>query len=124
MELKDYKKKYYTIKEVSEKFLYEEQSVLRVWGKSFEEILPVHTNAHKTRFYTPENIEMLKDIKILLREKGYKHEGALEKLKNDRLRVRANRDVVERLTAVRNDLRAIRLELNKTEALAETVVVQ
>jgi DNA-binding transcriptional MerR regulator len=94
----------------------ETQPTLRVWGEAFKEILPVKTNAGKTRLYTPENIEVLRNIQYLLRERGYKHDGALAKFKADRAQTRKNCDIASRLNKVKKQLSALRRELNKVTA--------
>ncbi|MDR0828525.1 MAG: MerR family transcriptional regulator [Prevotellaceae bacterium] len=118
---KEFTEKYKKISKVEEN-LNVPQSTLRVWGKSFKEVLPVFTK-NNTRYYTAENIEMLKDIKHLLNEEGYTHAGALEKLKNDLFRKRKKRKVMELLEDLKKELTDIRLELNQPSAMAETVIV-
>ncbi|MDR1544715.1 MAG: MerR family transcriptional regulator [Prevotellaceae bacterium] len=111
-----------TISDV-EKILGETQPTLRVWCDSFTEILPIKTNAHKTRLYSLESVLILRDIQFLIRECGYKHTGALAKLKADSARTRKNCDIASRLGKVREQLLALRLNLNENKAFAETVVI-
>lgn len=68
------KKQYYKIGEVSA-MLDVPVSTLRFWEDSFEQLDPFRT-PRGTRKYRPEDVEMCKLIKHLLRDKGYSLEYA------------------------------------------------
>jgi DNA-binding transcriptional MerR regulator len=114
-------KSYYSISEVSE-LVGESHPTLRFWEMEFAKYLQVKRNDKGTRFYTPQNIDTIKNIQYLLRENKVKIEGAKVKLKNV-TEVETKRKVAEKLKSIRKELVAIRLELNNNEALYETVVV-
>lgn len=78
MEMKDNEKKYYKIGEVSA-MLDVPISTLRFWEDTFEQLDPFRTPGG-TRKYRPEDVEMCKLIKHLLRVKGYSLEYAKTKL--------------------------------------------
>ena len=63
-----------TIGEVSES-LELPQHVLRFWEKKFSVIQPIKKNKGR-RYYTSDQIEILKHIKFLLHEKQYSIKGA------------------------------------------------
>ncbi len=67
---------YYTIGEVS-RMLGVTQSTLRFWEKEFEGIKP-YRNKKGNRFYHPEDVELLRLIHYLLKEKRYTIPGARE----------------------------------------------
>jgi len=68
------KKLYYSISEVS-KITEMEQYVLRYWETEFEELKP-QKNRAGNRIYTNKDIQIIIQIKSLLREKKYTIEGA------------------------------------------------
>jgi DNA-binding transcriptional MerR regulator len=72
------KKMFYTIKETS-KLLNENESTLRFWEGEFKELRPRRSSGGK-RLYSEADIELLKKIKYLLREKKVSIEGAKEHL--------------------------------------------
>lgn len=72
------KKSYYKIGEVSA-MLDVPVSTLRFWEDSFEQLDPFRTPGG-TRKYRPEDVEVCKLIKHLLREKGYSLEYAKKEL--------------------------------------------
>ena len=71
-------KSYYKIGEVSA-MLDVPVSTLRFWEDSFEQLDPFRTTGG-TRKYRPEDVEMCKLIKHLLRDKGYSLEYAKKEL--------------------------------------------
>lgn len=71
-------KKYYKIGEVSA-MLDVSISTLRFWEDTFEQLEPFRTPGG-TRKYRPEDVEMCKLIKHLLRDKGYSLEYAKKAL--------------------------------------------
>jgi DNA-binding transcriptional MerR regulator len=73
-------KMYYTMGEVA--ILFDvNQSLIRFYEKEFD-ILQPKKNKKGNRYFTPEDIENLKIIFHLIREKGYTLNGAREYLKN------------------------------------------
>lgn len=74
----DTKKSYYKISEVSA-MLDVPPSTLRFWEDTFEQFSPLRT-PKGTRKYRPEDVEMCRLIKHLLRDKGYSLEYAKKEL--------------------------------------------
>lgn len=66
--MKDLDKKFYKIGEVAD-ILEIPQSTLRFWEKKFTLIKP-RRNAGGTRFYTPDDVEKIRMIYFLVRDKG------------------------------------------------------
>lgn len=95
-------KLYYTIGEVSE-MLNVNPSLLRFWESEFKTIKPKRS-PKGTRYYSQKDIEEIKLIHYLLKERKLKIEGARQILKNKRESVTRTQQVVERLKALRNEL--------------------
>lgn len=74
-------KRYFTIGEVSE--LCEVKShVLRYWEQEFPQLAPVKRRGNR-RYYQRQDVMMVRQIRSLLYEQGYKIEGAKQQLTGD-----------------------------------------
>lgn len=96
------KKQYYTIGEVSEK-LDLPQSQIRFWETEFDEIKP-KKNRKGNRMYTEKDIEILENIKFLLKIKKYTTKGAQEALKANKQGVSQERQMRETLIKMKDFL--------------------
>lgn len=105
-------KKFYKIGEVAE-ILNIPASTLRFWEKEFT-ILKPHRNAKNTRFYTPQDVEVIRKLYYLVKEKGLKLDAAQAQLNRNRKNVDKTFEVVERLKGMRE-------KLLKLQAAMETV---
>ena len=104
-------KKYYKIREVSE-MLDLPTPTLRFWETQFSLLKP-RRNEGGTRFYTPGDIETLRMIKYLLKDKGLKIEAAREAIRRNHSGVSRHHRAVETLKDVRSRLQSILDALNK-----------
>lgn len=104
-------KKYYKIGEVSE-ILGIPMSTLRFWESKFTIIKP-HRNAAGTRFYTPGDIEKIRMINYLVKDKKLKIEAAQEQLRNNATGVSRRYEAIERLKKVRSQLNELLVTLNR-----------
>ena len=95
-------KLYYQIKAVAE-MLGVQQSTLRFWEKEFDCLNP-RRSATNLRYYTPQDIETLRAISYLLRDRGLKLEAAKEQMRLNRGNVSRRLRAIERLEKVRNSL--------------------
>ncbi|MCU0442162.1 MAG: MerR family transcriptional regulator [Bacteroidia bacterium] len=75
-------KKYYTIGEVS-KMLNETPSLIRFWEKEIPQLTPSKTEGG-TRKYTHAEVDMLKLVHYLVKQKGYTLAGASQYLKTNK----------------------------------------
>ena len=107
----DLEKKFYKISEVAE-ILGIPASTLRFWESQFTIITP-HRNAGGTRFYRPSDIEKIRMIHYLVKEKGLKLAAAQEQIKRNPGGVSRQRDAIRRLEAVRDKLKDLLANLNK-----------
>ncbi len=98
-------KKFYRIGDVSE-LLGLPQSTIRFWEKEFSELRPRRNGGGK-RMYTPSDIEQLRIIKFLIKDKGLTLEGAREHLRRNRRDLDRKHEVVRRLKDIRRQLTAM-----------------
>lgn len=98
-------KKYYKIREVAE-MLGLPASTLRFWETKFTIINP-RRNAKGTRFYTPADVEKLRMVYYLVKEKGLKIEAAQEQLKHNHSNVSRRSQAIDRLRAIRATLQSL-----------------
>jgi DNA-binding transcriptional MerR regulator len=100
---------YYSIGEVAELFEVN-QSLIRFWEKEFD-ILKPKKNKKGNRLFTREDLENLKLIYHLVKEKGYTLNGAREKLRQNREDVADKVQIIETLTTLRKFLVELKKEL-------------
>lgn len=92
---KDINKLYYTIGEVAEMFEVN-TSMIRFYEKEFD-ILQPKLNAKGNRLFKPDDVENLKIIFDLLKNKGYTIQGAKEFLKGNANSAQENLRVIASL---------------------------
>jgi len=80
MEVRNIKKLYYSIGQVSE-LTRLKQYVLRYWETEFPHLKP-NKNSAGNRVYTPEDVENIKEIKKLLHDEKFTIKGARKHLKD------------------------------------------
>ena len=105
----DPRKLFYSIGEVAAIFDVNE-SLLRFWEKEFDTIKP-KKNSKGTRSYTKEDIEDIRQIYFLVKEKGMTLIGAKKRIKEERKGVSAQIEVVDRLRKVREELLKMKEEV-------------
>lgn len=103
-------KLYYTIGEVSE-ILGESSSLVRFWTNSFSRYLKPKRNAKGNRLYTQEEIEVLKQIHLLVKVQGMTLDGAAKKMSSDKKAVDGKVKVLESLKSIRDQLVEVRKSL-------------
>lgn len=106
-------KKYYKIQEVAE-MLEVPQSTLRFWEKEFPQIKPMRS-PHNIRYYTPKDIETLRIIHYLIKEKGLKIEAAKAQLRVNRDNVFKRVEIIEKLDHVKDSLKMLMKALNQRD---------
>jgi len=107
---KTIEKKYYAIGEVASMFNVA-TSLIRFWESEFDIIKP-KKNRKGNRQFTKEDIENVKLIYHLVKEKGFTLQGAKDMLKSDSDAVRDKMQVIESLTKVKEFLAEIRQQLH------------
>lgn len=99
-------KLYYSISEVARKFNLQE-STLRFWEKEFPQLNPKKAG-RGVRQYRAEDIEVVKLIYHLVKERGMTLPGARNRMKVKREGTLRNFELVERLKAIREELVGMR----------------
>ncbi len=89
------------------------ESTLRYWEKEFKEIAP-KKNAKGIRHYTMADIEQIKKVNFLVKEKSLTIKGAKTRMKENPQKTTDTHDVVQRLKNIRDELKAILSELDAT----------
>lgn len=120
---------FFSMGEVSEMFDVN-PSLIRFWEKRFDVLRP-RKNAKGNRMFTPEDVENLKLIYHLVKEKGMTLAGAERYLKDNKNVLKRDVQILEHLGRIRATLLEIKAELGsesseteivvRTEALAEAV---
>ena len=105
-------KMYYSIKEVAEELSVTE-TTLRYWESVFPQISP-YKGANGVRRYTKEDIKTLRTIYHLVKERGLTLSGAKKQMKNrgGMETAETNGDVIDRLKAIKEELLALKHELD------------
>lgn len=106
---KEIEKLYYSIGEVAEIFTVA-PSLIRFWESEFDIIKP-KKNRKGNRQFTREDIDNIRTIYHLVKEKGFTLQGAKEMLRNDTHAVRDKMDMIDSLRKVRGFLLELREKL-------------
>ncbi|MCF8464169.1 MAG: MerR family transcriptional regulator [Flavobacteriales bacterium] len=99
-------KLYYSIGEVAKMFDVN-NSLIRFWEKEFD-ILKPKKNAKGNRLFTQKDVDNLKIIFHLVKERGFTLEGAKKKLRENKSDSTPNEEIVERLKEIRGFLVELR----------------
>ncbi len=102
-------KLYYTMGEVAAMFDVN-TSLIRFYEKEFDVLKP-KKNKKGNRLFTPEDLENLKIIFHLIRDKGYTLQGAKDHLKNNLGETKDNQRVIDSLENLKKFLLEVRDQL-------------
>ena len=102
-------KVYYTIGEVAELFEVN-PSLIRFWEKEFDFLNPTK-NKKGNRLFTKKDLDNLRIIYHLVKERGYTLQGAREKIKNNKEDVEHKVEIIDSLQQIKQYLLEIRDEL-------------
>lgn len=100
-------KLYFTIGEAA-RILGENVSLVRFWSEQFPKYIKPHRNAKGNRLYTASDIEVLKQVHLLVKSQGMTLQGAAAKLAADRKSVEDRVKALNYLKEVRRQLVEIR----------------
>lgn len=103
---------FFTIGEVAD-MIKVSPSTIRYWESNFNE-LDLKKSAGGTRMFTKDDIELLKFINYLIKERGLTVKGAQQKLKYSRKDSENTWEIVSRLKEIRETLVDIKNELEET----------
>jgi DNA-binding transcriptional MerR regulator len=110
-------KLFYSITEVADQFKVN-ASLIRFWEKEFEFLKPRKT-AKGNRTYTKKDIENIRLVYHLVKEKGFTLQGAKDKLKekpvketkNEKQEINKNGEAVESLNKLKSFLQELKTQL-------------
>lgn len=97
---------YYSVSEVSEMFGLN-PSHIRYWENQFEALKPFK-NKRGVRLFTKDDIETIRLINYLVKERGLTIQGARQKLKDNREDTLNNYEIVKHLQDIRQELIELR----------------
>jgi DNA-binding transcriptional MerR regulator len=100
---------YYSIGEVADLFEVN-QSLIRFWEKEFD-ILKPQKNKKGNRLFTKNDLDNLRLIYHLVKERGYTLQGAKEKLRQNREDVMNAIEIIDSLNKVKGFLLDLKKEL-------------
>lgn len=103
-------KLYYTIGEVAA-MLSEKVSLVRFWSTHFSRFVKPVRSGHGNRLYKAEDIEVLKEIHFLVKERGLSLEGAKKEMTASRSSVSRSVRAIDALKGIREQLVEIRKTL-------------
>lgn len=103
-------KLYYSISEVAKMFEVNE-SLLRYWEKEFPMIAPKKAGGN-IRQYRKEDIENIRLVYHLVKEKGMTLAGAKQRLKMNKETTMNTAEILERLKEIKKELLSMRKELD------------
>lgn len=103
-------KLFYSISEVAQMFGVNE-SLLRYWEKEFPQITP-KKGSRGIRQYRKEDVETIRLIYHLVKEKGMTLPGARQKLKDNKETTIRNFEIITRLKGIREELLAMKNALD------------
>lgn len=101
-------KMFYTIGEVAGMFN-ENTSLIRYWEKEFDIIKP-KKNKKGNRLFTPQDVENLKIIHHLVKERGFTLDGAKKKMRENKKDVINEKEIIDHLLEIKSFL----LDLKKS----------
>ena len=102
-------KLFYSMGEVAEMFDVN-ASLIRHWESQFSVIRPKR-NKKGNRLFSPEDVENLKMIYHLVKEKGMTLKGAQQQLKNRKDETELHFEVIKRLKGIKEELLSIKSQL-------------
>jgi len=105
-------KQYYSISETAEMFGVK-TALLRSWENDFELIKPFK-NQKGTRFFTQKDLEIIRMLLYLTKEKGYTLQGAKEAIRGDFAKTATQTEVVHNLNNIKDFLLEIKKNLHES----------
>ncbi len=104
---------YFTISEVADLFKVN-ASLIRFWEKEFE-ILKPHKNKKGNRLFTRKDIDNIRIIYHLVKEKGFTLQGAKEKLRADYSGINKTAETIDTLNRLKTFLLSLKSELENKD---------
>ncbi len=112
--MRELTKKYYKIRDAAE-ILNVSEATLRYWEREFPEVKPMRSTSNQ-RYYTPDDIEVLRIIYYLVKVRGLKIEAAKEQMRLNKTNITKRMDIITKLTDVREELEEMLKALTKRKS--------
>lgn len=106
-------KLYYSIAEVSKEFDLP-YSTLRFWETEFTKLKP-KKNKRGVRFYTKEDVELVRRIAYLTKEKHFTLDGAKKAMKEEKYQNNEYKEVLDTLTKTKQFLLELKKQIKQTD---------
>tara|TARA_B100000767_G_C19718927_1_gene516328 strand:- start:12 stop:353 length:342 start_codon:yes stop_codon:yes gene_type:complete len=106
----EWTKNYYSIGEVAKIFNLN-TSALRFWEKEFPDLNP-KKNSRGVRKYTPENMEVVRKIHHLVKERGFTIKGARKKHKTNPSETINTEQITHRLLSIKSSMETLKKQLD------------
>ena len=103
-------KMFYTIGEVAD-ILGESTSLVRFWSNSFPTFIKPERNAKGNRRFTPDDVDTLKQIHLLVKGNGMTLEGAAKKMRESHRTVDSRTKALDSLKEIRRQLADVKKAL-------------
>jgi len=103
----------FTIGEVAD-LMQTSTSTIRYWENQFDELKP-QKNKKGNRLFSKEDVELVRFIHHLVKERGLTIKGAKQKLKDNREETVHNYEIVKRLKEVKRQLLEIKDQLEEID---------
>ncbi len=105
---------FYSISEVAE-LLNVNESNLRYWEKEFPSVIKPHKTTKGTRQYRAEDIDAIRLVYYLVKEKGLTLAGARQKLKENKAGIVKTEEIVSRLKGIKKELLSLKKEFDELD---------
>ena len=112
-------KRYYSIGEIAKAFDVN-ASLIRFWDGEFD-ILKPKKNAKGNRMFTPEDVNNLKLIYHLVKERGFTLEGARTHLKEGQKKTLDKFEIISKLETIKTQLMNIKNQLYIAISIAQSI---
>lgn len=106
-------KSYYKIKDIAE-IIEETPSTLRYWETEFRQLSPKRGEKGR-RLYSQKDLETLRKIKFLIRDKGMHISAAKEQLNKNNKNISTRAYAIAELESVRDELKVLLDSLKKVK---------
>lgn len=114
------RKQFYTMSEVTE-LLELPSSTIRFWEKEFKEIKPKR-NAKGNRLFTIDDIENLKLIRVLVKDRGMTLPGAKDILATKKTSAKREMNLLESLQKLKAQLSQLLMDIDATDEEKENTI--
>lgn len=106
MKDKEITKLYWSIGEVAEMFNVS-KSLIRFWENEFELLRPAKNTKGERRF-TAQNLEQMKVIYTLVKERGFTIKGAKQEIRENKKRLMNKQEALKSLIKLRDNLESLK----------------